>query len=469
MSEIPDFGTDEQTPPGAAEDDFEIPDFGAPESGPEHHAPVKSPGAHMQRADPYWDNLWTAGSQATWSTVEETDAWQAEGVAVDRARAEDRLRGHASPAMVPLLSLLDSWGAVTAEQAEAFTGEPSLLKMSSSAVSSCFSARLLSIGRLSNTFRAVTTAPRSAIYQGRDIRHRLRSVAGRQWTSAEYLQVDAGGSGVRATGRYDRHNVLAAELALRAAESVDEVAMVLGERWASTDSMFPQRSGRSSALGRKSHQMPSRGDGVLVLSNGMRIVLEVTTSASSESHISEKVRAWAKVITDHPMRTSGLVVLFVTAPPPHRMREDGRDPFARSYLGAIGRTLESRFPSRSADSPAHRIGVASWTNFFPARHELSEAFAELVAHFPTGTRSLTSQTLRMDPDAAQAPVRFGPLLAATPHWLRRGDHTDLVTLPSEFSGIGPVDPESHLRGRGAVTNVKPPPRLRVEPPEIPTR
>ncbi|WP_455834081.1 hypothetical protein [Pseudarthrobacter siccitolerans] len=67
---------------------------------------------------------------------------------------------------------------------------------------------------------------------------------------------------------------------------------------------------------------------------------------------------------------------------------------------------------------------------------------------------------------------YAPLLAATPHWMRGGDHTHLIGIPMGRAGTGvphpaPVRPES-TKGRplgGAVGNggrAKLPPRLRVE-------
>ncbi|MCG2623137.1 hypothetical protein LVY72_14640 [Arthrobacter sp. I2-34] len=64
------------------------------------------------------------------------------------------------------------------------------------------------------------------------------------------------------------------------------------------------------------------------------------------------------------------------APGPHRR---GKDPRAGIYR-SLAEALRS-YPGTGADSPAARIGVASWEAWFPGRHLMSEAFYGLRADF----------------------------------------------------------------------------------------
>src|SRR5699024_5160676 len=67
-----------------------------------------------------------------------------------------------------------------------------------------------------------------------------------------------------------------------------------------------------------------------------------------------------------------------------------------------------------------------------------------------------------DPDMASAPITMAPVLAATPHWWRRGDQTPLIGLPSLRAGESPLtDAHTHLTTTGAVDEVHPPSRLRA--------
>lgn len=481
ISALPEFGqvdgSGDSLPDFADEEDNQGRSVAENANSPFAVMAPKNPGAHSRRTDPYWGELWTQGSQATWTTVGEIQRRNQAldrrmPVAVmDRDEAVDYLRNHTPRhRILAMLSLLDSWGAITAEQLVAFTGSASMRNPKDKAIMALFSAGLISVGRMSNAMENVLNAPHAAIYQGRGLRQNLRRIIGDHWTSAEYLQVDGGPSKISSPGRQDRHNVLASEFCLRAAESLPEASMIFGERWSTTDSMYPHKARGIGSFARKSHQMPSRGDGTIILNNGMRVVVEVHNRTFLQREaMDKKVMRWARHISDNPLKTSGLIVLFVSSPWPEELRADGTNPALAHIMESLRRAAE-RYPGTGLNSPASRIGVASWHNFFPAAHEISEDFYRLTAEFATGVRNIIDDDPQMDASTAEVPMRSGKVLAATPHWLRRGDHTNLIGMPTDHASMAPVNPH-HMTAEGAYEGqpVNPPQRLCVFGPRRPLR
>ncbi|WP_159619407.1 hypothetical protein [Arthrobacter zhaoguopingii] len=141
------------------------------------------------------------------------------------------------------------------------------------------------------------------------------------------------------------------------------------------------------------------------------------------------------------------------------------------------------YPGTGADSPAARIGVASWDQWFPALHEMSESFFTMQADFAlgpgTGPARWVSRGLLGDYSFtpwhsfdATAVIDNAPLLTATSHWLRKGDHTHLIGTPMSRAGVdvphpAPARPEL-VTGRplgvavGRGGEAKLPARLRIQ-------
>ena len=122
---------------------------------------------------------------------------------------------------------------------------------------------------------------------------RLPATAGYEWSAG---------------GQHDRHNELAAELALRAAEH-EPIEGVLGEKLSTVHLLAG--SGLNKPVNRANNR---RADGVLIRPDGLRIVLELTATPSKS--LKEKVRTRAKLLTERPSKTSGIVIVFVAAPTP---------------------------------------------------------------------------------------------------------------------------------------------------------
>src|SRR5699024_1088990 len=436
-----------------------------PASRPQlYHDAVKNPDAQTHRADPFHDKLWQHGSQAAWASYDGVVKHGKDGapmqlpsgvIAKHKAQQMVRYGDHRSQ-RIAMLSALDSWGTVTAEQMVALTGYRNLLHPDHQVPMSLFSTGLLDIGRLQNSMVAVKDDPRSAVYRHKAPRGRIRRVAKRAWTSAEYLQVDAGVNYQPSLGFMDRHNILGTEFALRCAESHPDVNMIFGEKWSSSDSLLPHTRTKVG-FHRTSEQHPVRGDATIVMRDGLRVVVEMTSFHNKS--IYKKLNRWAQFLTKHSMAESGVVVMFVMAPSDYTNWRDYESSVEDMRMWM--RYVLRRFPSRGEDSAAARMGLARWTDMFPAKHVLSDDFYDLAAEYqdvdwdkkPIGSFNCDFD----DPTMASAPIDQGPVLAATPHWWRRGDQTALIGLPSMRAGQQPLVSETaHLTTTGAVTVVHPP-------------
>jgi hypothetical protein len=299
------------------------------------------------------------------------------------------------------------------------------------AIEASFSLDLLDIGSFTHATRRPGGA-RGMVYRPGDTDAFDRLIAP-TLTFPEWVSV-TGGLPWSAAGQYDRHNLLATELGLRAAEYLP-VGTVLGEKYATVDLLAGTGLGKTVA-----NPDQRRADGVIVRPDGLRIAFEITATASKS--FENKIRRWAQIINERPLETSGLVVLFVAAPHPDRSAT-GRNPRQEIYR-RLASVLRS-FPGTGEDSPAARIGVVSWDEWFPARHELSEAFLNLQAGFALadghGPDRWVPRNLLADLPFtpwhtfdATAVIENAPLLGATPHWLRSGDHTRLLGTPMSRAG-----------------------------------
>lgn len=435
--------------------------------------------ATHNRVDPYWDKLWAPGSVAVWSTgsmertLAHTDPSRANRRFMMKPAEAKRLlninQGRAS--RLAAWSIVDSWRTATAEQVAALSGSELLLDPACSNIAASASLDLLDVGSFPSAIHRNPGLGRRSLYRPgrsdtfeRDIKPTL--------TWPEWVSV-TGGTDWSSGGQYDRHNVLATELAIRAAEYLP-IGSIMGEKFATVDLLA------GTGLGRTVKKADNRrADGVIVRQDGMRIAFELTATASAS--FENKVRRWAEILTERPLETSGLTILFVAVAHPDRLGHKGKDPRNEIYR-RIAKVL-SHFPGKGPNSAAARIGVAAWDDWFPARHEVSESFLKLTANFPTasgrGAGRWVPRSLLDDYDFtpwetfdATAVNRNAPLLAATPHWMRKGDHTALLGDPMTRAGErvpvpGPARPEA-VSGRafgessGAAAPMRLPSRLRVE-------
>jgi hypothetical protein len=171
-------------------------------------------------------------------------------------------------------------------------------------------------------------------------------------------------------------------------------------------------------------------------------------------------------------------------PPRRRVTLTGPRPAAIRARRSTGASPRSSTSSPApGPTPAARIGVATWDEWFPARHELSESFFTLTADFALGigrgAQKWVPRELLGDYGFtpwetfdATAIVDNASLIAASPHWLRKGDRTHLIGTPMSRANeeapqpaparpeLGPTLPLGEARG--ASGDVKLPSRLRIE-------
>lgn len=420
----------------------------------------------FNRADPYWDRLWAPGSQAVWTSRH--SGADDEPMVSFGTRENKRLLMSRDDAMDILTSnrgraerlaawgVLDSWRTVSAEQLAVLSGSTLFLDPNYSQIVASFATELLDVGSFALRNGTLPGRGQTALYRPRS-GDAFEKELKKTLTWPEWISV-TGGYDWSSGGQFDRHNLLATELAIRAAEYLPNVGTVMGEKFSSVRLLagpssqekidLEARMKRESAKGPDAEEAERekqragkldnrRGDGTIVRSDGMRIVYEVT--ATSSKSFESKVLRWAETIKDRTFETSGLTVVFVAAPHPDRRRHNSEDPLYDIYK-TIGKVLD-KFPGTRKDSPAARIGVAHWQDWFPSKGTISDGFLNLEANFAIGgagsgkwvQRSLMSTEAfpftpykNFDPTAL---IENSRLLTATPHWLRTGDHTDLIGTP----------------------------------------
>ncbi|MBT8162553.1 MULTISPECIES: hypothetical protein [Arthrobacter] len=435
--------------------------------------------AMHNRRDPYWDRLWAPGSQANWVTGPMARHHKKEGLSPVNAKLllneDEALRiatsNRGRTERLAAWGVLDSWRTVSAEQLAALTGCRYFLDPNYSSMAASFSLDLIDVGTYANKLRLNPGMNSSVVFRIANS-EAFGKVIEPTLTGPEWLSVTAGHPWSTG-GQYDRHNVLSTEFGLRAAEYLD-IGAVLGEKLSSVDLLA------GSGLGKKIARPDGRrADGTIVRNDGLRIAFELTATASPA--FENKVRRWAQVIAERPLETSGLTVVFIAAPHPDRSRRTSTDPRHEIYR-TLAKVLRE-FPGRGQDSPAARIGIAHWEEWFPDRHLISEAFLSLKADFAindaTGPDRWATRGMLTDyafepwcTFDATAVLENSRLLAATPHWMRKGDHTHLIGSPMDRAGVNvphPAPAKPHLtKGRplgAAVGNggdAKLPRRLRTE-------
>jgi len=190
------------------------------------------------------------------------------------------------------------------------------------------------------------------------------------------------GEEVGAGGQPVRHNLLAAELALRAAELVP-----------GTVAVFPETvSTPARLLGHLGYTDTWRADFTIVRADGLRIVVELTR-ARRRTGIEEKMARWARILSRHHWNETGVVVVFVNAAVPNeggiadtraehkwlagQMRRAYNNVLSVDGLSdSAGKAL-----TRNVELARAQIHLASWMDWFPAGRDTNQPFVDLSTVF----------------------------------------------------------------------------------------
>lgn len=311
-----------------------------------------------------------------------------------------------------LIGALASFRALTNNQAATIAGDEALADPRSGIVSDLFASGLIDIaspylGAGPGGLRGGTVT-----YQLGDLKVVRRLL--QNLTTAEVLAV-TGGRPLPIDAVHLRHDVLAAELALRVAMHLP-CGTVLGPHF----STFADLTAGC--------RYPSRASGgpdlVLVREDGLRVAVEIT--ASIGERFRAKVARWSRILVEAPLGSSGLVVVFLVAPAPASLRRHG-DRVRRTTYGAVAEAVRL-FPGSLRDPVAARMGVATWREWFPHPGEASERFDRMRVDRPGLSRGewepcdLWDPTKRpltaASPDALRAIIKNSSLLVQTPPQIR---------------------------------------------------
>ncbi len=437
------------------------------------------------RVDPFYGALWGSGASATWSSRETVIRHERMGLDTlpyrlrqDPAAAIERIVGSGGVHQrkrLAALSAIHLFKTTTGGQLASATGHHELGEARIPHVlADLFAAGLIDIG-LYTGLTGTRAASQGHLYRPSrtDVFERVLRP---RMTWAEVISTTAG-LRFETGAQHDRHAVLATELALRVAEFC-EIAAVLGERLSTLQLLahegagFPQR-----------RDVHAAADATLVRTDGVRLAVEITASASPQ--LEKKIRAWAQLLDYRRFADTGLAVIFVVA---DRPEGDIRSGLTMNRLRKMVAGAARDFPGVDFDRVASRMFVASWRDWFPNPNEVSRSFLTLDAQRPTGptvdTRwepasALDVFDLPFSPNPRRpewdpfAVIRNTASLLGQPHWLRDSTSSKPV-WPEPIKAMGftslpiapPTRPETFRHGVvgaavGRAGNAQPPRRLRL--------
>lgn len=428
------------------------------------------------RMDPYWSGIWEQGSAAVWLSADLARRQEQAGLGriphylslPESALSESLMQRKRVDARLAAMASVDVWRTLTGEQMAAMTGVEKLAAPSAAPLGELFSAGIVDVGQ----FNMGLTSNRGAGNVYRPARtNNFDRVVAPQLTFPEWVSV-TGGHPWESGSQFDRHNILAAELALRVSEWC-EIGAVTGEKLSSWDLLAHSGLGLPSPAGAQ-----HAADATLVRTDGMRVAVELT--ASTGPSFKAKVERWAALLSSRRMSDSGLTVVFVVATRPDKqVNSTDVTNFVRRTVAAAVRNT----PGVSQDRTASRMFVVDWRDWFPANKQVSRDFLSLTCQRPTGPVGDPWEPVSiLDPfDVEFEPVEsFRPLdvvnnlsgLRSMPAWLRTGGSPELWPLAVKEAGFGgvpvplPSRPESHIgsplgAGTGVGGQAQPPRRLRM--------
>lgn len=431
------------------------------------------------RTDPFYENLFGEDGRLSWqhgSAARESSERAALGergrslpsrLSISRAEALARLRrpGARRAELLTFLSVTNAWSTVTATQMAAFTGVDSLASAKHPLIAAAFAADVVSLALpydtsvtslLSNEviYRAGFAEAFDIIRADLTMVERTAVLAGEAWRRGPW---------------YDRHNVLATELALRIAEYVRGVAAVIGPAYSTVPRLL-LGTARPWTPHSDDKQRRNAGDFTVIMDDGLRVVVELTATVNDE--FDDKIRTWARFLWAHPLESTGISVLIVDA---RAGRSADAGEVAERVRAVVTRLYES---SHIHMQVLRRLRVASWSDWFPDEGVVAGTFLSLTAvdlecdDASDGRRPI--RDLRFDPAGWDPTEILGcaGVMLQTPVWLRAGlttaDAGNLMLDALGLTGVPIAAPRRPERARGhkpgaakgAVGATRLPPRLR---------
>ncbi|MFJ2619644.1 hypothetical protein [Glutamicibacter sp. NPDC087344] len=297
------------------------------------------------------------------------------------------------------LSAMDGWGIFSNHHLALMTGNTANLREASKALSTLLRLGILDLGapHLLN--------PRQSPV--RFFRRRMGGPLGRLasvMTEAEDKVVRGAAASWNAPSGHDRHDLLAVEFVLRAAEYHRDIMHVAGERHTKARLL---QSPPSTGSSKWNH----RGDGILTRDDGVRFVVELTASRTEK--LQQKIERWCRWLEANPVQHTGVVVLWVCAPDPVR----GAGMSAAAMRTMLTNAFRSH-PSRSKGKPIGRMAVVQWNDWFPAARETSDDFEDMTVWMMGAMRqwhqvSLAKMSWPTDPIESS----LLPVMGHGPCWL----------------------------------------------------
>lgn len=358
-------------------------------------SPIRHTGfAVGERLDPFYDGLWAAGTRGVWASVPETRRQMEAGlgdlkgmtvIETDEALAivldQNNLKY-----LLPALGVIENMRTVTIEQLSAFTQRDYSTEGMRRLLSAAFCAGLIDIGRASDLIGNGISSIHGYLLRPAKGRARVFDKHVRRHLSlAEQVSV-SGGLPYSVGGQFDRHNILATEMLLRAAEML-EVGTVVGEKYCTADMIF------GSGIGRDPILSGIRSDAMIVREDGVRIAIEMTSTSNSHDML-RKVESWARHMDSHRFARNGVIVLFVVAP---SFESNYTESALIAGIQKAVRHVLSHYRGIGRVSLAERFAISRWSSFFPSRDDVQQDFFDLTAKIRTGSG---------DEDAVWEPVNI---------------------------------------------------------------
>lgn len=309
------------------------------------------------RIDPYWTAMWDGASSAHWVSQRMAARHLEAGGRLSKIASggeietsDPRLRRDQELAV---LGAVGMWRTATVEQVGALTGYPewasAATRISPSGMPA--SGSLLFRSGLINRGLMGQARDRFPVLLRPDIRGKFDGLG--DMLSMEQLLAVTAGQPWSSGSRFDRHNLITTELALRVAQWCPGAAMVLGEQLSRISMMVPD----AGAGAQRSADM------TIVRKDGLKIAIEVTASTGEST--ASKIRRWAEALVAD--ESNSLVVVFVEAAHPD---DRGTSGYLRNKITRAANADMEVVAARVAD----RMFVVKWSDWFPSLGMVSPDF-----------------------------------------------------------------------------------------------